>query len=154
MWLTPCMFLGHLKKTWPLLPFSFVWATSLSTLCSPHSSHMMRGSPVCLPSGYSPTLSGSCGCLLRVDELARRDMVARVGEGNGGAAATKDRETKEEEEVQREPLGLSRWEETALVKQYTAGAEWSFAFGLRASTARSQAGWLIWHATSAKMAKY
>jgi len=49
--------------------------------------------------------------------------------------------------------------ETALVKQwslkqYTAGAEWSFGFGLRASTARSQAGWLIWHATSAKMAKY
>ena len=154
MWLTPCMFLGHLKKTRPLLPFSSVWATSSSTLCSPHSSHMMRGSPVCLPSGYSPILSGSYGCLLRVDELDRRDMAARVGEGNGGAAATKDGETKEEEEVRREPLGLSRWEETALVKQYTAGVEWSFAFGLRVSTARSQAGWLIWHATSAKMAKY
>ena len=154
MWLTPCMFLGHLKKTRPLLPFSSVWATSSSTLCSPHSSHMMRGSPVCLPSGYSSILSDSCGCLLRVDEIARRDMEARVGEGNGGAPATKDGETKEEEEVRREPLGLSRWEETALVKQYTAGAERSFAFGLRASTARSQAGWLIWHATSAKMAKY
>ena len=154
MWLTPCMFLGHLKKTRPLLHFSSVWATSSSTLCSPHSSHMMRGSPVCLPSGYSPILSGSCGRLLRVDELARRDMAARVGEGNGGAAVTKDGETKEEEEVRRAASGLSRWEETALVKQYTAGAEWSFAFGLRASTARSQAGWLIWHATSAKMAKY
>jgi len=154
MWLTPCMFLGHLKKTRPLLHFSSVWATSSSTLCSPHSSHMMRGSPVCLPSGYSPILSGSCGRLLRVDELARRDMAARVGEGNGGAVATKDGETKEEEEVRREPFGLSRWEETALVKQYTAGVEWSFAFGLRASMACSQAGWLIWHATSAKMAKY
>jgi len=44
--------------------------------------------------------------------------------------------------------------ETALVKQYTAGAEWSFGFGLRASTGHCQAGWLIWHATSAKMAKY
>ena len=114
----------------------------------------MRGSLVCLPSGYSPILSGSYGCLLRVDELDRRDMAARVGEGNGGAAVTKDGETKEEEEVRREPFGLSRWEETALVKQYTAGAEWSFAFDLRASTARFQVGWLIWHATSAKMVKY
>ena len=95
MWLTPCMFLGHLKKTRPLLHFSSVWATSSSTLCSPHSSHMMRGSPVCLPSGYSPILSGSCGRLLRVDELARRDMAARVGEGNGGAPATKDGETRD-----------------------------------------------------------
>ena len=56
---------------------------------------MMRGSPVCLPSGYSPILSGSCGRLLRVDELARRDMAARVGEGNGGAPATKDGETRD-----------------------------------------------------------
>ena len=45
-------------------------------------------------------------------------MAARVGEGNGGAPATKDGETKEEEEVRRE---ANRWEETSLVKQYTVG---------------------------------
>jgi hypothetical protein len=68
---------------------------------------MMRGSPVCLLSGYSPILFGNHGRLLRIEELARWDMVARVREGNGGAAATKDGET-EEKEVGREPLGLSR----------------------------------------------
>ena len=108
MWLTPCMFLGHLKKTRPLLPFSSVWATSSSTLCSPHSSHMMRGSPVCLPSGYSPILSGSCGRLLRVDELARRDMAARVGEGNGGAPATKDGETRDPGRRRKKKCGEKR----------------------------------------------
>jgi len=89
--------------------------------------------------------------------MSSLDGTWRLGLGRameGGAASTKEGEMKEEEEVRREPFRLSRWEETTLVKQYTAGAEWSFAFGLRASTARSQAGWLIWHATSAKMAKY
>ena len=108
MWLTPCMFLGHLKKTRPLLHFSSVWATSSSTLCSPHSSHMMRGSPVCLPSGYSPILSGSCRRLLRVDELARRDMAARVGEGNGGAPATKDGETRDPGRRRKKKCGEKR----------------------------------------------
>jgi hypothetical protein len=54
-----------------------------------------------------------------VDELARRDMVARVGEGNREAPVTKDGETKEE--VGREPLvglgtRLSRRGKTMQVK--------------------------------------
>jgi hypothetical protein len=111
---------------------------------------------MCLPSGYSPNLSASHGRLMCVDELARRDMVARVGEGNREAPVTKDGETKEE--VGREPLvglgtRLSIRGETMQVKQETAGADWSFGFGLRSSMARRQAGWLIWHAMSAKVAK-
>jgi len=56
---------------------------------------MMRGSPIYLPSGYSPITSGSCGCLFRIEELARRDMATRVGEGKG-AAPTKGGEMEEE----------------------------------------------------------
>lgn len=66
-----------------------------------------EGSPVRLSSGYSPIIYGSHGCLLCIEELARRDMVLRVGEGKG-AVLTKGEEMEEEEEVGRQLLRLRR----------------------------------------------